>query len=260
MTAQPARPERSGAATASVMDVCPFTPSLVKAVFSDVTAMHVSRSAALAAASVTRTVLTEIIDGARRAGAETEARKKLSPRDLISAIDRNVELEVGSKWYDHSPTFKGLTGVLYDAEGVIVPAPRRSRSRRASAVVGAHRFEAGVKKLLRSRGATAVPALVRDLDGIASVFLTDLARDAVRVAREGGLKRFGTVAPVMPGEPVPPPLLNDSLRALSTRSGDRRTIGRDDVLAATTIQLFGGNLRQRALTEAREATQHTSAG
>ncbi|WP_107501361.1 hypothetical protein [Streptomyces viridosporus] len=259
MSTQPIRPERSGPETASVMDAPPFKPSLVRAVFRDVTPMHVSRSAAWAAASVTRTVLTEIIDGARRAAAE-EGRKKLIPGDLLSAIDRNVEPEVGSEWYDHSPTFRGLTGVLYDAEGVIVPPRRRSRSRKPSAVVGAHRFEAGVKKLLRSQGATAVPAMVRDLDGIASVFLTDLARDAAMVVREGGVKRFGTVTLVMPGEPAPPPFLEDSLRALSTRREDGRTIGRNDVLAATTMQLFGGNLRQRALTEAHEATQDTSAG
>ncbi len=131
MTAQPARPERSGGGTASVLDVVPFKPSLVKAVFRDVTPMHVSRSAVWAAASVTRTVLTEIIDGARRAAAE-EARKKLNPGDLLSAIERNVELEVGDKWYDHSPTFRGLTGVLYDADGVIVPSRKRGRSRKPS--------------------------------------------------------------------------------------------------------------------------------
>ncbi|MEU6600088.1 hypothetical protein [Streptomyces flaveolus] len=259
MTTQPARPERGGPEAASVMDALPFKPSLVKAVFRDVTSMHVSRSAAWAAASVTRTVLTAIIDGARRAAAE-EARKKLIPGDLLSAIDRNVELEVGHKWYDHSPTFQGLTGVLYDAEGAIVPSRKRGRSRKPSAVVGAHRFEAGVKKLLRSQGATAVPAMVRDLDGIASVFLTDLARDAATVVREGGVKRFGAVTTVTSGEPAPPPLLKDPLWALSTRRGDGRTIGRDDILAAATMQLFGGNLRQRALTEAREATQDTSAG
>ncbi|GHH00841.1 hypothetical protein [Streptomyces rubradiris] len=258
MPAQPARPERRGPETASVMDVPPFRPSLVKAVFRDLTSLHVSRSAAWAAASVTRTVLAEIIDGARRAAAE-EARTKLIPGDLLRAIDRNVELEVGTKWYHHSPTFKGLTGVLYDAEGVIVPSRERRGSRRPSAVAGAHRFEAGVRKLLRSRGATAVPVMVRDLDGIASVFLTDLARDAAMVVREGGVKRFGTVALVTPGEPVPPPLLKDPLLALSTRKGDRRTIGRDDVLAATTMQLSGG-VRQRALTEAREATRNAPAG
>ncbi|MFI6093103.1 hypothetical protein [Streptomyces sp. NPDC051218] len=260
MTTQHVRPGRSGPDTASGVDVSPFKPSLVKAVFRDVTSMHVSRSAAWAAASVTGTVLTEIIDGARRAAAE-EARKKLIPGDLLSAIDRNVELEVGAKWYDHSPTFKGLTGVLYDAEGGIVPPRRRSRSRKASAVVGAHRFEAGVKELLRSQGVTAVPALVRDLDGIASAFLTDLARDAAMVVREGGVKRFGSVSLAMSGESPPPPALEDSLRCLPTRRrGDGRTVGRDDILAATTIQLFGGNLRQRALTEAREATQNTAAG
>jgi histone H3/H4 len=64
-------------------------------VFRDVTSMHVSRSAAWAAASVTRTVLTEIIEGARRAAAE-EVRKKLIAGDLLSAIDRNTELEVGT--------------------------------------------------------------------------------------------------------------------------------------------------------------------
>ncbi|MFE2540566.1 hypothetical protein [Actinacidiphila glaucinigra] len=259
MTTPPARPERSGLETAAMTDVSPFKPSLVKAVFRDVTSMHVSRSAAWAAASVTRTVLTEIIDCARRAAA-AEARKKLIPGDLLSAIDRNVELEVGTKWYDHSLTFRGLTGVLYDAEGVIVSSRKRSRSRKPSAVVGAHRFEAGVKKLLRSQRATAVPAMVRDLDGIASVFLTDLARDAAMVVREGGAKRFGTVTPVMSGQPAPPPFLNDSHRDLSTGSGDGRTIGRDDILAATTIQLFGGNLRQRALTEARKATPNASVG
>ncbi|WP_330294234.1 hypothetical protein [Streptomyces sp. NBC_00503] len=258
MTAQPARPERSGPKTTSVMDVSPFKPSLVKAVFRDETPMHVSRSAAWAAASVTRTVLTEIINGARRAAAE-EARKKLIPGDLIAAISRNVELEVADAWYHHSPTFHGLTGVVYDAEGVIVPSPKRSRSRKPSAVVGAHRFEAGVRKLLRSQGTAAVPALVRDLDGIASVFLTDLARDAAMVVREGGIQRFGTVTLVMSSEPVPPSFLKDSLRVQPARRGDGRTIGRDDILAATTIQLFGGNLRQRALTEAREATQNASA-
>ncbi|MDX2702069.1 hypothetical protein PV350_04310 [Streptomyces sp. PA03-6a] len=259
MATLPARPERSGLETVSVMDVSPFKPSLVKAVFRDVTPMHVSRSAAWAAASVTRIVLTAIIDGAWRAAA-AEARKKLLPEDLLSAIDRNVELEVGTKWYDHSPTFRGLTGVLYDAEGVIVPSRKRSRSRKPSAAVGSHRFEAGVKKLLRSRRVTAVPAMVRDLDGIASVFLTDLARDAAMVVREGGVKRFGTVTLVMSGEPAPPPFPKDSHRALSTRRGDGRTICRDDILAAATIQLFGGNLRQRALTEAHKATQNASVG
>jgi histone H3/H4 len=204
------------------MDVSPFKPSLVKAVFRDVTSMHVSRSASCAAAAVTRTLLTEIIDGARRAAA-AEARKKLIPRDVVSAIDRNVEVDVANKWYAHSPTFRGLSTVLY--EGVVVPPPKRSRSRKPNAVVGAHRFEAGVKQLLRSQGATAVPAMVRELDGIASVFLTNLARDA----------------------------------ALSTRRGDGRTIGSYDILTATKIQFFG-DMRQRALTAAREATENTSAG
>ncbi|MFG3586367.1 hypothetical protein [Streptomyces sp. NPDC047990] len=258
MTAQPARPERRTPEPAPALDVPPFKPSLVKAVCRDVTSMHVSRSAAWAAGSVTRTVLTEIIDGARSAAAR-EDRKKLTPGDLLSAIDQNVELEVGDQWYGHSPTFRGLTGVLYDAEGVIVPSRRRGGSRKPSAVVGAHRFEAGVKKLLRSRGATAVPAMVRDLDGIASAFLTDLARTAATLVREGGVKRFGSVAPRMSGEPAAIPFPKDSLPPLSARRGDGRTIGRDDILAATTMRLFGGHLRQRALTEAREATRNTSA-
>lgn len=261
MTAQPARPDRSGPATAPSMDDPSFTPSLVKAVFRDLTTMHVSRSAAIAAGAVTRTVLTEIISAARKAAAE-EARNKLLPRDLISAIDRNVELEVGGEWFGYSSTFKERMGVVRDAEGVIVSSPKRSRSRRSSAVAGSHRFEAGVRKLLRSQGVTAVPAMVRDLDGIASAFLTDLARDAVMVVREDGVRRFGTVAPVvMPGEPAspPPPLLDESLRALSVRSGAKRTVGRDDVMAATRMRLFVG-IRQRALAEAREATRNTSAG
>ncbi|MFJ3639726.1 hypothetical protein ACIPRD_08235 [Streptomyces sp. NPDC090108] len=259
MTAQHPRPRRGGPRTVSAVDDAPFRPSLVRAVFRDVTTMHVSRSAAWAAASVTRTVLTEIIDGARSAAAE-DNRKKLIPRDLVSAIDRNVELEVGDKWYRHSPTFRGLTGVVYDAQGVVVSPPKRSRSRRPSAVVGAHRFEAGVRKLLRSQGVTAVPAMVRDLDGIASVFLTDLARDAAMAVREAGVRRYGAVTAVISDEPVPPPPLEDPLRARSTRGGGRRTIGRTDVLTATTIQLFGGQIRQLALTEAREAIRNISAG
>lgn len=260
MTTQPARPERRrrGAALAH-MEVSPFKPSLVKAVFRDVTSMHVSRSAARAAASVTRTVLTEIIDGAMRAAA-VEARKKLMPGDLLSSISRSIELDVGGEWYHYSPTFRDLTGDLYDADGVFVPLRRRRGPRKPSAVAGAHRFEAGIKKLLRSQGTTAVPVMARDLDGIASVFLTGLARNAAMIVREGGLRRFGTVTLAMPGDPAPSPILKDSPRDLYTRSGDGRTIGREDVLAATTIQLFDGNVRQRALTEAREATQNMEAG
>ncbi|MGW6832266.1 hypothetical protein ACWGCI_02465 [Streptomyces sp. NPDC054949] len=258
MSAQPFYSALGGPENAPGIDVSPFKPSLVKAVFRDVTSMHVARSAAWAASSVTRTVLTAIIDGARKAAGE-EARGKLVPGDLVSSISANVELEVGEGWYEHSPTFKGLTGVMYDEEGVVVPSRKRSRSRKPSAVVGAHRFEAGVKKLLWSRGATAVPAMVRDLDGIASMLLTGLARDAAMVVREGGVKRFGSVTIGIPGESAPPPLPNDFSHPLSTRSGDRRTIGRDDILAATTMQLFG-DIRQQALNEAREATQNPPTG
>ncbi|MFJ6692542.1 hypothetical protein [Streptomyces sp. NPDC091294] len=252
MTAPPARPERRGHEAASPADVPPFKPSLVTTVFRDVTPMHVSRPAALAAASVTRTVLTEIVDGARRAAAE-ESRKRLVPADLLAAIGRNVELEVGAGWYAHSPTFRDRLGVPYDAGAGAAPSRGRGRPRKPSAVAGAHRFEAGVRKLLRSRGVTAVPAMVRDLNGIASAFLTDLARDAAMVVREGGIQRFGAVALVTPGEPADAPFPKDALGAGSARRGDRRTIGRDDVLAATTVQLFGGDLRRRALAEAREA-------
>jgi histone H3/H4 len=230
----------------------PFRPALVKAVFRDVTPLHVSRSAAWAAASVTRTVLTEIVDGARRAAAE-QSRKKLIPGDLISATDRDVELQVGGPWYEHSPTFRCRMGDLYDADGVLVPLRQRRGPRTPSAVAGAHRFEAGVRRLLRSRGTTAAPRVVRDLDGIASVFLTDLARGAAVVVRDGGLKRFGTVVLGTPDEAAALPFPKDLLGALSTRTGDRRTIDGDDVLAATTMVLFGG-LRRRALTEARTLT------
>ncbi|NEB75931.1 hypothetical protein G3I40_11965 [Streptomyces sp. SID14478] len=254
MAAQSAGPERRGPGilSVSVTEALPFKSSLVRAVFRDVTPMHVSRAAAWTAASVTRTVLTEIIDGARRAAAE-ESRKKLSSGHLVSAIDRNVELEVGGAWYAHSPTFKGMTGAPNDAGGVIAPSRKRIRSRKPSAVVGAHRFEAGVKVLLRGRGARAVPEMVRDLDGIASAFLTDLARDAAMIVREGGVKRFGTVSMGLSAESASPAPLEESVRALSVRQGDSRTIDRADVLAATMIQLFDGNLRQRAFTEAGEA-------
>ncbi|MEV6758566.1 hypothetical protein [Streptomyces sp. NPDC051214] len=241
------------------MHVPVFKASLVKAVFRDVTPLHVSRSAARAAASVTQTVLTGIVDGARRA-AEEEARKKLLPKDLVTAIGRDVELEVGEIWYRHSPTFKGLTGVVYDAEGVAVQAPKRSRSRKPSAMVGAHRFEAGIRKLLRHRGTAAVPAMLRDLDGLASVFLTDLARDAALVVREGGITRFGTVTLTMPGEPTETrPSVPESVPALPTCTKGGRTIDRNDVLAATMIQLFG-DIRQRALATAREATETDAEG
>ncbi|NED81837.1 hypothetical protein G3I76_17290, partial [Streptomyces sp. SID11233] len=67
----------------------PYAPSLVKAVFRSVTSLHVSRSAAWAAGAVTRAVVAGIVDGAKRAAAD-EGRTKLLPRDLVSAIDRDV--------------------------------------------------------------------------------------------------------------------------------------------------------------------------
>jgi histone H3/H4 len=257
MTPHPLRTERSGPQTASAVTDLPFKPQLVTLVFRGVTSLHVSRPAARAAASVTRTVLTEIIDGARSAAAE-EARTKLIPKDLVSAIDRNVEVEVGSAWYLHSPTFHGLVGEVRNADGALVSLRERRGARTPIGVACAHRFEAGVKRLLRSRGVRAVPAMVRDLDGIASVFLTDLARDAAEVVREGGVKRFGSaVGPVVPGEPFPAPLLKDPSLALSARRGDGRTVGGHDVLAAVTMQLFG-DLRERAITEAAEMTTRTT--
>ncbi|CAM5279477.1 putative protein OS=Streptomyces pilosus OX=28893 GN=GCM10010280_60070 PE=4 SV=1 [Streptomyces pilosus] len=257
MTIRSRGAERSGPQTVSIVTGLPFKPQLVKAVFRDVTSCAVSRPAAWAAASVTRTVLTEIIDGARSAAAE-ETRKRLTPKDLIAAIDRNVEVEVGSAWYLHSPTFHGLMGEVRNADGALLSLRERRGARTPSGVAGAHRFEAGVRRLLGSRGVRAVPAMVRDLDGIASVFLTALARDAAKVVREGGVKRFGSVSLMVPGEPIPAPPLKDPLFALSTRRGDGRTVGRDDVLAAVTMQLFG-DLRQRAITEAAELTRDTFA-
>ncbi|MFF0778361.1 hypothetical protein [Streptomyces sp. NPDC003720] len=50
----------------------------------------------------------------------------------------------------------------------------------------------------------------------------------------------------------------DPVLALSTRNGERRTVGGDDVLAAVTVQLFG-DLGQRASTEAAEMTRNMSA-
>ncbi|MFF7677640.1 hypothetical protein [Actinacidiphila glaucinigra] len=257
MTTHPLRTERGGPQTASNVADLPFKPQLVKAVFRDVTSLHVSRPAARAAASVTRTVLAAIIDAARRAAAE-EARKRLIPKDLISAIDRNVEVEVGSAWYLHSPTFHGLMGELRNADGALVSLRERRGARTPTGVAGAHRFEAGVGRLLGSRGVRAVPAMIRDLDGIASVFLTALAGDAAKVVREGGVKRFGTVSPMVPGEPAAGPPFRDPLLALSTRRGDRRTVDEKDVLAAVTMQLFG-DLGQRAITEAAEMGRNTSA-
>ncbi|MFE6662854.1 hypothetical protein ACFVFH_04715 [Streptomyces sp. NPDC057697] len=257
MTTHPLRTGRGGLRTASVVTDLPFKPQLVKAVFRDVTSLHVSRPAAWAAASVTRTVLTEIVDAARGAAAE-EGRKRLIPRDLVSAIDRNAEMEVGSAWYLHSPSFHGLMGEVRNADGALVSLRERRGARTPSGVAGAHRFGTGVRRVLGSRGVRAVPAMVRDLDGIASVFLTALARDAAEVVREGGVRRFGTLGPVVPGEPVPAPLPNGPLLAASTRRGDGRTVGRDDVLAAVTMQLSGG-LGQRAITEAGGTTRSASA-
>lgn len=253
MAAHPLRTERD-AQTASVVTDLPFKPQLVKAVFRDVTSLHVSRPAAWTAASVTQTVLTQIIDGARTAAAE-EARKRLTPTDLISAIDRNVEVEVGPAWYLYSPTFHGLMGEVRNPDGALMSLRERRGARTPSGVAGAHRFKAGVRKLLESRGVRAVPAMVRDLDGIASVFLTALARDAAKIVREGGAKRFGTVSLVVQDEQAP---AQEPRLALSTRRGDKRTVGGDDVLAAVTMHLFGG-LRQRAITEAAEMTRKTSA-
>ncbi|WP_245726763.1 hypothetical protein [Streptomyces longwoodensis] len=100
--------------------------------------------------------------------------------------------------------------------------------------------------------------MVRDLDGITSVFLTGLGRHAARVVREGRVERWGTVSPVAPGEPAPASLIGDPLLAVSTRHGDGRTVGGLDVLAAVSMHLFG-DLRQRAITEAADMTRNTSA-
>ncbi len=239
------------------MDAAPFSPTVVKAAFRDVTWMHVSRPAVRAAASVTRTLLTEIIEGARAAAAE-EGITRLQPRHLVTAIDRNVEVDVANEWYAYSPAFRALDG---HAQGAAAPSRSGSaRRRKSSAVVGAHRFEPGVSALLRSHQVRAVPAMVRELNGIACVFVTGLARGAAMVVREGGVQRFGSVISTMPGEPAPAasPSPEEPLRAASAREGDRRTIGTGDVLDATTIQLSGSNIRRRALTEARQAA-HTYA-
>ncbi|MFE9057502.1 hypothetical protein [Streptomyces mutabilis] len=80
------------------------------------------------------------------------------------------------------------------------------------------------------------------------------------VVREGGIERFGTVTAVMPGEPATFSFDKEFLGTLPTRRRGGRTVGTDHILAATTIQLFGGNLRQKALAEAREAARNTAAG
>ncbi len=103
------------------MDAAPFSPTVVKAAFRDVTWMHVSRPAVRAAASVTRTLLTEIIEGARAAAAE-EGITKLRPRHLVTAIDRNVEVDVAHEWYAYSPTFRALDGGVQSAA---MPSRRR---------------------------------------------------------------------------------------------------------------------------------------
>ncbi|MGV9875021.1 hypothetical protein ACWDUG_20175 [Streptomyces cellulosae] len=239
------------------MDAPLFNPTVVKAAFKDVTWMHVSQSAVRVATSVTGTLLTEIIEGARAAAAE-EGLTVLQPRHLVTAIDRNVEVDVANEWYDHSPTFRALTG---DVES---PAAQpgmsgRAHRRRPSAVTHAHRFEPGVKRLLRSQGVRAVPSMVRELVGVASVFMMRLARSAAMVVRDGGIRRYGTVILTMPGEPLPPSSQENPLRGAPPREGERRTVGGNDVLDATKIELFG-DIRQRALTEAREAEQtHASA-
>ncbi|MZD04015.1 hypothetical protein GTW43_02805 [Streptomyces sp. SID5785] len=241
------------------MDVPPFVrPSLVKAVFREVTSLPVSRQAAWAAASVTRTVLSRIIEGAT-AAARDERRTKLVPSDLVTAIDRNVEVEVGTRWYACSPTFRGLTGVVHDAQGRVVPPPRRRRSRRPGAVTGTHRFEPGVRELLRSHGTSAVPAMTRDLNGIASAFLTDLAGSAAMVVREGGIKRFGYVTLGTPEAADPTPSLTDPPPAAQfAHRTAGPVVGAEDILAAVTMQLFG-DIREQALIEARQASGTPSA-
>ncbi|MGA5444793.1 hypothetical protein ACPCKW_35655 [Streptomyces griseoincarnatus] len=98
------------------MDVSPFNPAVVKATFSDMTWIHVSRPAVRVAASVTRTLLTGIIQGAKTAAAE-ERCTVLQPRHLVAAIDRNVEVDVANEWYDHSRRLSG--------EKRIGPAPQQ---------------------------------------------------------------------------------------------------------------------------------------
>ncbi|EDY42798.2 hypothetical protein [Streptomyces sp. SPB074] len=233
MTAHPAPSARRGHHGAPhVPDAPPFPSALVRTVFAEVTPLHLARPAARAAAAVARTVLTEIIDGAREA-AVAESRAKLVPRDFVSAIGRDISLEVGAEWYLWTPTFRDLLGVMHDADGSVITPRMRRGSGKPTGVDGAHRFEAGIRRLLRSRGARAVPAMVRDLDGVTSVFLTDLARSAATVVREGGITRFGAVSLGAPAGP--PPVGGAAARALATRTYNRRTIGCQDILVVTTL-------------------------
>ncbi|MFC8034968.1 hypothetical protein ACFUVU_19450 [Streptomyces griseoincarnatus] len=141
------------------MDVSPFNPAVVKATFSDVKWMHVSRPVVRDAASVTRTLLTAIIQGAKTAAAE-ERCTVLQPRLLVTAVDRNVEVDLADEWYDHSPAFRALTG---DAKGAAVRSGGGGRARRRtpSAMAGAHRFEPAVRRpaaACRARSGSAMPS------------------------------------------------------------------------------------------------------
>ncbi|MFG2570780.1 hypothetical protein ACGFR6_35815 [Streptomyces sp. NPDC048567] len=129
MTTQPLRAERGGPQTAFVVTDVPFKPQLVRTVFRDVTLLHVSRLAAWAAASVTRTV--------------------------------------------HSLTFHGLMGEMRHADGALVSL-----------------------------------------------------RERAKVVREGGVKRFGTVSLVVPGNIV------DDYRYLAATSALAPTSGRSGSLPA----------------------------
>ncbi|WP_436965594.1 hypothetical protein [Streptomyces sp. SudanB148_2056] len=141
------------------MDVSPFKPAVVKATFSHVTWMHVPRPAVRVAASVTRTLLTGIIQGAKATAAD-ERCTVIQPRHLVAAIHRNVEVDVSDEWYDHSPAFRALTG---DAKGAAVRSGGGGRARRRtpSAMAGAHRFEPAVRRpaaACRARSGSAMPS------------------------------------------------------------------------------------------------------
>ncbi|GGV67025.1 hypothetical protein GCM10010261_59510 [Streptomyces pilosus] len=127
------------------------TRKLVNAVFKEVTSLHVSRPAAWAL----RVGDAGRADGDHRRHEKRGGRgcqEEADPQGPHLATDRNVEAEAGSACYLHSPTFHGLIGELRNADGALVSLRERRGARTPNGVAGTHRFEAGVRSVLRSRG------------------------------------------------------------------------------------------------------------
>ncbi|MFF4605146.1 hypothetical protein ACFY12_20725 [Streptomyces sp. NPDC001339] len=198
--------------------------ALIKRSMRRLTKMRTSKKAIVAAGVTVHYVVSEIIDGAHVL-AEAEGGKRILPKHISGAVANDSELAAADHpWFIRSgeaaARSKSLGG---PGEAVAPAAPQETGTqagnpRKHSALLGAHQYEAFVKRLLKARQGQAATSSVRVLNDIASDLVARIAETAAGLALKAG----------------------------------KQTIGADDVQIAVDI-LLKGELRRAALCEVAEA-------